>query len=111
VEKSNNFNSGYLLGIPGAGKTILCSTIIEHMTALCSQSSDYSAYFYFDDRQTVVGMLKFIVVQLCSTQSKVPSELHQLYTQCDHGRDLPDPTALMRVLLSLLTPDHRTFVP
>jgi len=39
TESTNKFL--WLLGIPGAGKTILCSTIIEHVKALCSTNSAY----------------------------------------------------------------------
>ncbi|KAF8527123.1 hypothetical protein JB92DRAFT_2670927, partial [Gautieria morchelliformis] len=39
----------WLHGIPGAGKTILCSTIIEELFRHCkSQPSFVIAYFYFD---------------------------------------------------------------
>ena len=41
------YASLWLHGIPGAGKTVLCSTVIEHVKTLCDNDDRY-AYFYFD---------------------------------------------------------------
>lgn len=103
----------WLHGIPGAGKTILCSTIIEHVKEECDRTlSDQYAYFYFDfnHKRTVVDMLRSIIAQLCTRKKHVPPELHQLYYQCDDGRHQPDQTKLLQVFFSLLKSAHRTFV-
>jgi hypothetical protein len=43
----------WLHGIPGCGKTILSSTIVEHLLQHCvNESSMATAYFYFDFRDT-----------------------------------------------------------
>ena len=44
-----NVKSVWLYGIPGAGKTILCSTIIERLKDICLVKTGHQlAYFYFD---------------------------------------------------------------
>lgn len=97
----------WLHGIPGAGKTVLCSTIIEHMKALCQNDPTlHCAYFYFDfndrEKQTVVGMLRSIIVQLCSLGTEIPPEIDRLYAQCKEGREEPGKEILIEILLSLL---------
>src|SRR5277367_1671817 len=102
----------WLYGIPGAGKTILCSTIIEHTIKICNSTPfDRYAYFYFDfnEKRTVVSMLSSIIAQLCTQKNAVPVELHQLYKQCDNGQRQPGQTNLLKIFFSLLTTSHRTF--
>src|SRR6202035_2231922 len=103
----------WLHGIPGAGKTILCSTIIEHIKALHPiQSANRYAYFYFDfndaRKQTVAGMLSSLIAQLCVSGSHVPSNVHELYKQCKGSQ--PSMESLFEILLSLLTSSHQTYL-
>jgi hypothetical protein len=103
----------WLHGIPGAGKTILCSTVIEHVINLCNSAHpDGYAYFYFDfnDKRTAVDMLRSIIAQLCTREGSLPPELHKLYQQCDNGRRQPGQASLIEILSSVLTNTHRTFI-
>ena len=79
----------WLYGIPGAGKTVLCSTIIESLKARLGR---FPICFYFDFRdpqkQSVVNMLYSLLAQL--SENKVPEEVQRLYESCAHGnRDAP----------------------
>jgi ankyrin repeat domain-containing protein 50 len=61
--------------IPGSGKTILCSTIIDHV--LSHQRPDEAiAYFYFDfsdsSRQKLNACLRSLLAQLCSALPSMP---------------------------------------
>lgn len=101
----------WLHGIPGAGKTILCSTIIERVIEICNSNiSDQFAYFYFDfnARWTVIDMLRSVIAQLCTR--KIPPKLRDLYQQCDKGQRQPDQISLLTIFSSLLTDSHRTFI-
>ena len=101
----------WLHGKPGAGKTILCSTIINAVIEMCdSNPPDKIAYFYFDfnSNRTVVDMMRCITAQICYRTKTVPQELHNLYSQCNGGQ--PHPINLFRIFSSLLTNSHRTFV-
>jgi ankyrin repeat domain-containing protein 50 len=105
----------WLHGIPGAGKTILCSTIIEHVRALCQADSTIQyAYFYFDfndrEKQTVVGMLRSIIVQLCSLRATIPPEIDRLYLQHKEGKEEPGREGLIEALLSLLKSSGHMFL-
>jgi ankyrin repeat domain-containing protein 50 len=67
--------------IPGAGKTVLCSTIIDYV--LCHQQPDEAiAYFYFDfsdsSRQKLNACLRSILAQLCSVHPFMPPVVAEL---------------------------------
>jgi ankyrin repeat domain-containing protein 50 len=104
-------SSLWLRGKAGSGKTILCSTIIDHVIKMCdSNSTDRYAYFYFDfnSKWTAVDMLRSIIVQLCTSQ--IPPELHQLYQECVRAQRQPHQISLIKIFSALLTTSHRTFV-
>jgi Fungal N-terminal domain of STAND proteins/NACHT domain len=113
---TNNSNATlWLYGIPGAGKTVLCSTAIEHVVALCRDSGHRYAYFYFDfndpDKQTVEGMLRWVVKRLCHYHpTQLPASVEELYKQCDDGSHQPGTESLMKALLSLLAEPNRAFL-
>jgi hypothetical protein len=63
---TNEGESMWLHGIPGASKTILCSTIINHMQGIClGKAGVRVVYFYFDfsdnTKQSVPNFLKSII--------------------------------------------------
>ena len=102
----------WIQGIPGAGKTILCSTVIEHVKKVCEFAPlDQYAYFYFDfnDKRTVVDMLRSVIAQLCHNKG-LPSELYQLYEGCNNGGRRPREAQLLKAFPSLLATSYRTFV-
>jgi ankyrin repeat domain-containing protein 50 len=103
----------WLRGKPGAGKTILCSSVIEHVKMKCeSDPSDQYAYFYFDfrERWTTFDMLRSVVAQLCAYKRRVPSELHQLYHRCRDGQQQPDQADLLEIICSKLVGEYMTYV-
>jgi hypothetical protein len=80
----------WLHGIPGAGKTILCSTIIQDVK---SRSSTDTAclYFYFDcgnvQKQSTTSMIYSLLAQL--SYFAITPEVRQLYEQCNNGARQP----------------------
>lgn len=104
----------WLHGIPGAGKTILCSTIIERVKNLCDSpnSLDQYAYFYFDfrDKPSAALMLRCIIADLCDRKMFVPAQLHKLYRQCDNGRREPEQLDVIQIFSALLASTYRTFI-
>lgn len=105
-------SSLWLYGKPGSGKTILFSTIVEHITNMCYVTGDQFAYFYFDFRAnwTIVDMLSSIIMQLCIGH-KLPPELHHVYhRECLKGKRQSSQASLFKVLLSILKDSHRTFI-
>ena len=106
-------SSIWLHGIPGAGKTILCSTIIDNVEAACAMNSrQMYAYFYFDfndsSKRTVTGMLRSMIYQL--SVPSLPPDVDKLYEQCSEGTREPGRAALVETLISTLTLAERMFL-
>lgn len=97
----------WIHGIPGSGKTVLCSTLINHVQR--NQETDVRglAYFYFDfkdsDKQVLDRFLRSIVAQLSRQLSSFPTVLQDFYRQYEaQNEHLPD-TELTKVLTSILS--------
>jgi NACHT domain len=101
----------WLHGIPGAGKTVLCSTIIENVKSRCPLHAT-CLYFYFDfnnSRQQVsINMLYSFLVQLSA--SAVSIEVRQLYERCNHGTQEATVTQLIETLLSIVQHEKRLYI-
>ncbi|KAI0975983.1 hypothetical protein F4678DRAFT_209602 [Xylaria arbuscula] len=72
-------------GIPGAGKTVLASSIVEK-TALNCNSKGYAYYYclYSRDRDETVPCLKWVLRQLCKQNDHtVPRKLSNAYERED----------------------------
>ncbi|KAI9772775.1 MAG: hypothetical protein M1839_002320 [Geoglossum umbratile] len=111
---SNSGESLWLHGIPGAGKTVLCSTIIDRMQERCQQdSSARVAYYYFDfadsKKQTLTSFLKSIIYQLASVEEVVSESVAELYSKHD-GLQEPRPDELLEVLISELAHPQTTYL-
>lgn len=105
----------WLHGIPGAGKTVIFSTIAEHIMKLCEcERGSHYAYFYFDfndtQKQTVNGLLRSMIIQLCVGLDTLPSAVSDLYRQFQNGQKQPESLQLLEVLLSILKMSDVTFL-
>jgi len=106
----------WLHGIPGAGKTILCSTIIDHVLDRYGHPNGAAnvAYFYFDfadsKKQTVANLCKSIIYQLISGQQTVSESAAVLYEKCNNGLTEPALDELMDVILAEISQTERTFI-
>ena len=103
----------WLYGIPGCGKTILSSTIIEHLLQHCdNDSSLVTAYFYFDfndaQKQDRELMLRSILCQLLQRSSTIPKSVDALFSACGNGQGRPSLHALQEVAPQIL--QHFTHV-
>lgn len=101
----------WIYGIPGAGKTVLCSTIIENIKSRCF-SHDACLYFYFDFnnslKQVVINMLYSFLFQLSS--SAIPAEVLQLYERCNNGTQEATVMQLIETLLSIADHGKRMYI-
>lgn len=73
-------------GIPGAGKTVLVSTIIEHISKRFSRTPGISiAYLYCEftrgEEQSIENLLASVLKQLATTCSPLPEGLVALYDE------------------------------
>ncbi|KAI8943839.1 hypothetical protein NX059_001812 [Plenodomus lindquistii] len=81
----------WLYGIPGCGKTILSSTVIEHMLHYCHADVRLAtAYFYFDfsdsQKQNPGLMLRSLIGQLLPRMQSVPEILGEVLISENMGQ-------------------------
>jgi len=105
----------WLHGIPGCGKTILSSIIIESISQYCIQNSGYGfAYFYFDfndvQKQDSERMLRSLVVQLSKQSGDIPWKLDALFSSYDNGKRPPDLNELLMVLYDMIWQYPRVYI-
>jgi hypothetical protein len=92
----------WLYGIPGCGKTILSSTIIEHLLQYChDDTSMVMAYFYFDfndtQKQDPELMLRSLLCQLLQSSVGIPKGVDALFSSCENGKRQPPLHMLLEV--------------
>jgi hypothetical protein len=92
----------WLYGIPGCGKTILSSTIIEHLLQYCHDDTNMvTAYFYFDfndtQKQDPELMLRSLLCQLVQRSVVIPKGADALFSSCENGKRQPSLHALLQV--------------
>ncbi|KAI1560360.1 AAA-16 domain containing protein [Pyrenophora tritici-repentis] len=92
----------WLYGIPGCGKTILSSTIIEHLLQhYHDDTSIVTAYFYFDfndtQKQDPELMLRSLLCQFLQRLVVVPNGVYALFSSCENGKRQPSLHALLEV--------------
>ncbi|KAK0717813.1 ankyrin repeat-containing domain protein [Lasiosphaeria miniovina] len=112
--KQNPGKSLWLHGIPGAGKTILCSTVVDNIIQeVASQKSNSRVvYFYFDfsdaKKQSVADLTKSLIYQLISAHSDIPEAAEALFAKCN-GLTEPGLDELFG-LMTEISRTKRTFV-
>jgi hypothetical protein len=92
----------WLYGIPGCGKTILSSTVIDHLLQHCHNNARMvTAYFYFDfndaQKQDPELMLRSLLYQLVQRSVTIPKGVDALFSACDNGQRRPSLHALLEV--------------
>ena len=97
----------WLYGIPGCGKTILCSTIIQRTMEYCqSRASSVVLYFYFDfndlEKQRHEKMIRSLVFQVFSRRAECSQAVESLYSSCMNGGHQPTFQTLLGVLRQML---------
>jgi hypothetical protein len=92
--------------------SLVSSTIIEDIEAMCDAGHASMAYFYFDFRNTNKQSLRDLVPSLLTQLSACSSPrcdiLSDLYAIHDRGKKQPSDSALIKCLKNMLTlPDQR----
>ncbi|KAI0275754.1 hypothetical protein BGY98DRAFT_1178154 [Russula aff. rugulosa BPL654] len=101
----------WIYGKPGSGKSILCSTVIEDIKALCETGQASMAYFYFDfrnaNKQSLRDLLPSLLTQLSARSNPRFGILSALYSAHDDGKNQPSDSALTKCLQDMLSlPDQ-----
>ncbi|KAH9051135.1 hypothetical protein EDB83DRAFT_2293977, partial [Lactarius deliciosus] len=98
-------------GKPGSGKSVLCSSIIQKITALYEAGLASMAYFYFDfrdvDKRSRRNLLPSLLTQLSARSDPFCDIYSRLHKSHDDGARQPSDDTLMRCLKDMLTlPDQ-----
>ncbi|KAI0154632.1 ankyrin repeat-containing domain protein [Xylariaceae sp. FL1272] len=101
--KSEENSFLWLHGIPGCGKTVLSSTIIEH---LMEGGASNILYFYFDfndnSKQEFDTMIRSLVIQLYGSCGNTRSQLDSLYDSHREGKRQPTSDSLRAAFDSMI---------
>jgi hypothetical protein len=97
----------WLYGIPGCGKTILSSTVLQDVHQHCQDDpGKVIAYFFFDfndvGKQDPEMMVRSLLCQLSQQSIKIPASLDALFSSCESGQRQPSVRALMDALRSII---------
>ncbi|KAF1925827.1 HET-domain-containing protein [Didymella exigua CBS 183.55] len=105
----------WLYGVPGSGKTMISTTVLEDVLQSCSQrSAGVSAHFYFDfnDAQTQGPdtMLRSLICQLSQNCARMPPSLDTLFAMRDSRQDLPSLQTLLEALKQMMLEFPQVFI-
>ncbi|KAF3230010.1 hypothetical protein TWF191_000249 [Orbilia oligospora] len=103
-------------GIPGAGKTILTSIVVDDLTTRFSKMKIGLAYIYCNfrrkDEQKIQSLLASLLKQLAltSTQSDLPEAVKEMYQRNTEKRMRPSIDDIFRALESVSKDYERVFI-
>ncbi|KAI1260077.1 ankyrin repeat-containing domain protein [Xylariaceae sp. FL1019] len=106
--KRNSFHRLLCSGIPGAGKTVLASIVIDHLKArIKGDSRDNSAaciYVYFDhnDREpyTILNLYLCLLAQLVQHRDHFSKELNIAFRHYQEKAMFPSPSEILDILIT-----------
>jgi hypothetical protein len=103
--KSGSRRSLWVHGNPGCGKTVLCSTIIEHLRQY-EDPSRVVLYFFFDfndtKKQSLNELARSITTQLYSRCEYTRKDLDTLFSSCEYGRRQPTTESLFAAFQQMM---------
>ncbi|KAH7386811.1 hypothetical protein DE146DRAFT_759229 [Phaeosphaeria sp. MPI-PUGE-AT-0046c] len=105
----------WLYGIPGCGKTILSSTILQDLLLHCQDDpGKVTAYFFFDfndaQKQNPELMVRSLLCQLSQQCIKIPASLDALFSSYESGQRQPSTDALMDALRLMIQDIPKTYI-
>ncbi|EXA28558.1 hypothetical protein FOVG_19844 [Fusarium oxysporum f. sp. pisi HDV247] len=101
----------WLYGLPGCGKTVLSTTILDHLTNIDDHIT-LDFFFDFSDttKQTIDGMLRSLVFQLYKLGIDYSRELDGLFKSHRDGRDQPATKTLLGCLYTIMRDPIKIFL-
>ncbi|KAH0541723.1 hypothetical protein FGG08_003815 [Glutinoglossum americanum] len=113
--KTNPNSFIWLHGIPGCGKTILSSTVVEDVLHHCDHDSSLAvAYFYFDfndiEKQQHEKMIRSLITQLSMQCASTPKVLESLFSSKMNGNQQPMASELLMALRQMIQNCSETFI-
>ncbi|KAF2186074.1 purine and uridine phosphorylase [Zopfia rhizophila CBS 207.26] len=94
----------WLYGIPGCGKTILSSTIVEDLKRTLPRQPLLYFYFDFNDtgKQILESMVRSLISQLYCKGEDTWKQLDSLFSSCEAGRRQPSCESFCKVFLYMI---------
>ncbi|RKK95322.1 hypothetical protein BFJ68_g14820 [Fusarium oxysporum] len=101
----------WLYGLAGCGKTILSTTILDHLLQIDTHTT-LAFFFDFNDpkKQKLENLLRSLAVQLYHTGNEAARRLDSLFTSHDDGRRQPDTNALSACVDTMIQIIGKVFV-
>ncbi|KAG7415831.1 Vegetative incompatibility protein HET-E-1 [Fusarium oxysporum f. sp. rapae] len=101
----------WLYGLAGCGKTILSTTILDHLLQIDTHTT-LTFFFAFDDdrKQKREHLLRSLAVQLYHTGNEAAKRLDNLFTSHDDGRRQPDTNALSACVDTMIQIAGKVFI-
>ncbi|OQE42234.1 hypothetical protein PENCOP_c004G00355 [Penicillium coprophilum] len=95
-------------GIPGAGKTILASIVIDDLYDRFGNQAEVAiAYIYCNfkrqDEQSAIALMSSILKQLAQSQSPLPSSIREMYTEHIARGTRPSMGDISKTIIQLLS--------
>ncbi|KAL4884869.1 hypothetical protein BJY04DRAFT_214751 [Aspergillus karnatakaensis] len=102
----------YCPGIPGAGKTIIAASVIDHLQRTVCHSEGGLAYIYctYNERYTARDLLESLLRQLCLQLSTLPTRVDEMYLAHRMHKTAPNVKELLVALKSIYSSFPRIFV-
>ena len=102
-------------GIPGAGKTIITSIVVDDLVTRFQDNPNIGiAYIYCNfrrkDEQTIGDLLKCLLKQLAQTRSSLPVSVRDLYERHNRNKTRPSFEDVSRALHSVAAMYSRVFI-
>jgi hypothetical protein len=92
-------------GMPGAGKTVLTSIVIENLRPLLADPDTGLAFVYFDYKDganhTISNVFSSLLQQLLKQMREIPPKIDQLYCRCEDEKRRPSLAELLDAIEDL----------
>jgi hypothetical protein len=102
----------WLHGIPGSGKTILISTVIESLKV--DRTADSLLFYYFDfgdpAKQITANLMRSLLTQAAVLDERAYQSVLQFYLSCDRGRREPSTSDVRLVLMEIAAVFKELFI-
>ncbi|CAI6339356.1 unnamed protein product [Periconia digitata] len=105
----------WLHGIPGCGKTVLLSTVLENVLNYCGNDTEYVVvYFFFDfkdvQKQNTKLMVQSLIWQLLQRCTETPTSITTFFSSFEIGKQELPLGALLEVLHKIIQEFPRIYI-
>ncbi|KAL6402289.1 hypothetical protein AUP68_14761 [Ilyonectria robusta] len=109
--KSGSLQHVWLHGMPGSGKTIISTTVLDDLTKM-NDHTTLSFFFDFSDtkKQTLADMLRSLAFQLYTQRIESKKEMDSLFTAHEDGQKQPAPKTLATSLAAMMQASGKIFI-